>query len=67
MKKAPARCPTCGSYIGLTERNVAIVREREKGATFEAIAQRYGLTRARVHAICEQAEKWKEREGQRPS
>ena len=64
--QSPAKCPTCGSYIGLTERNAAIVREREEGATLEAIAQRYGLTRARIHAICEKAEQWKERVKESP-
>ena len=52
-------CPVCGRPLGFAERNAAIVREREQGATYEVIAQRYGLTRARIHAICANAEKWK--------
>jgi hypothetical protein len=53
------RCPTCGHYIGLAERNAAIVREREQGVTLEAIGKRYGVTRTRIHAICKDPAKWK--------
>jgi Mor family transcriptional regulator len=58
-KKKSILCPTCGSPMPPVERNAAIVRERERGETLEAIAKRYGLTRARIYIICEQVEKWK--------
>ena len=59
VKQTTTACPVCGRSLGLIQRNAAIVKEREQGATLEAVAHRYGLTRARIYAICEQAEKWK--------
>jgi Helix-turn-helix domain len=61
LQQTTTVCPICGRSLGLLERNAAIIKEREQGATLAAIAQRYGLTRARIYAICEKAEQWKER------
>jgi hypothetical protein len=35
------------------------VQAREAGELVESIAARYGVTKGRIHAICQEPDKWK--------
>ena len=38
--------------VELHQRNEQIITLRKSGATYQSIADKFGITRARVHAIC---------------
>jgi len=41
-----------------TKRNRAIVAKRKRGLSYLEIAKIYGLTKARIIAICKKADRW---------
>jgi hypothetical protein len=54
-RRSPVRQPVWGQRNPYADRNREIQRMREKGATYAAIARRFGLTRARIAQICSRA------------